>query len=191
VLAGVCTARDGGTGAPHTEIMWGFTEQDLGARRRPSNPFEREPSAARVLRVDCIRSAGAAALRRPGDRLMHASPRHGLTHRGEDLPPPVATGLPTGCGCAVTAFRRSHLETALDIMRPDRVPVALVWFRPAFTLARLGPALRSHAPLTGVRTSDKDIASESGLVRGTVRLSGLVGGGYVGWPYSRAARAAV
>src|SRR5262245_40414157 len=26
--------------------MWGFTEQDLGARRRPANPFEREPSEA-------------------------------------------------------------------------------------------------------------------------------------------------
>src|SRR5262249_38897696 len=30
----------------------------------------------------------------------------------------VATGLPTGCGCAVTACRRSDLRTALDIMRP-------------------------------------------------------------------------
>jgi hypothetical protein len=29
--------------------MWGFAEQDLGARRRPPNPFEREPSESRVL----------------------------------------------------------------------------------------------------------------------------------------------
>jgi hypothetical protein len=29
--------------------MWGFTEQDLGARRRPPNPFEREPSEAQVF----------------------------------------------------------------------------------------------------------------------------------------------
>ena len=34
------------------------------------------------------------------------------------LPPPVATGLPTGYGCAVTACRRLPLGTALDIMRP-------------------------------------------------------------------------
>jgi hypothetical protein len=30
-------------------------------RRRPLNPFEREPSEARVRRFDCTRSAGAAA----------------------------------------------------------------------------------------------------------------------------------
>jgi hypothetical protein len=29
--------------------MWGFTEQDLGARRPPI-PFEREPSEARAFR---------------------------------------------------------------------------------------------------------------------------------------------
>jgi hypothetical protein len=63
VLAGVCPARDGGTGAPRSGIMWEFTEQDLGACRHPPNPFEREPSAARVLRVDCARSGGAAAQR--------------------------------------------------------------------------------------------------------------------------------
>src|SRR6516162_8025033 len=34
------------------------------------------------------------------------------------LPPPVATGLPTRCGCAVAACRRLLLGTALDIMRP-------------------------------------------------------------------------
>ena len=43
VLAGVCTARNRGTGAPRSGIIWGFTEQDLGARRRPPNTFEREP----------------------------------------------------------------------------------------------------------------------------------------------------
>ena len=32
-------------------------------RRRPPNPFEREPSEARVLTFDCARSAGAAAQR--------------------------------------------------------------------------------------------------------------------------------
>src|SRR5262249_5454498 len=42
VLAGVGRARDGGTGAPRTGIMGGFTEQDPGARRHPANPFERE-----------------------------------------------------------------------------------------------------------------------------------------------------
>jgi hypothetical protein len=26
--------------------MWGLTEQDLGARRRPPNPFQPEPSEA-------------------------------------------------------------------------------------------------------------------------------------------------
>ena len=30
-------------------IMSGFTVQDLGARRRPPNPFEPEPSAARTF----------------------------------------------------------------------------------------------------------------------------------------------
>jgi len=34
------------------------------------------------------------------------------------LAPPVATGLLTGCGCAVTACRLSHLGTALDILSP-------------------------------------------------------------------------
>ena len=34
------------------------------------------------------------------------------------LAPPVATGLTTGCGCAVTACRRWLVGTALDIMRP-------------------------------------------------------------------------
>jgi hypothetical protein len=42
VLAGVCIAGDGGTGAPRTGILWGFTEQDLGACRHPLNSFERE-----------------------------------------------------------------------------------------------------------------------------------------------------
>ena len=58
-------------------------------------------------------------------------------NRVRTLPPPVATRLPTGCGCVVTACRRSHLGTALDIMRPDRVPVTLAWFRPALTLVSL------------------------------------------------------
>jgi hypothetical protein len=59
--------------------MWGFTEQDLGARRRPPNPFERDPSGASVLRVDRGRSAGAAAQRRHEDRITHASLRRGLS----------------------------------------------------------------------------------------------------------------
>ena len=29
--------------------MWGFTEQDLGARRRPPNPLERAASEARAF----------------------------------------------------------------------------------------------------------------------------------------------
>ena len=73
VLVGVYTAPDRGTGEPRSGIMWEFTEQDLGARRRPPNPFEPEPSAACLLRVDGPRSAGAAAPRRPGGKIMHAS----------------------------------------------------------------------------------------------------------------------
>src|SRR5271166_1738056 len=42
VLAGVYIARDGGTGAPRTGIMGGSPERDIGARRHPPNPFERE-----------------------------------------------------------------------------------------------------------------------------------------------------
>jgi hypothetical protein len=45
VLAGVSIARGGGAGAPHTGIMEGFLEQDLGARRHPPNPFERKDIA--------------------------------------------------------------------------------------------------------------------------------------------------
>jgi hypothetical protein len=70
------------------------TEQDLGARRRPPKPFEREPSAARVLRINCARSDGAAARRRPGVRIIHASPRRGLTHPGQDPPAAGCHGAP-------------------------------------------------------------------------------------------------
>ena len=53
-----------------------------------TEPWEPEELEAvvrtRVLGVDWARSAGVAAQRRPGDRIMHASLRHGLTHRGED-----------------------------------------------------------------------------------------------------------
>jgi hypothetical protein len=63
VLAGVCTVQDGGTGAPRAGKMWGVTERDLGARRRPSNPFERAPSEAERSEIDCARMAGAAARR--------------------------------------------------------------------------------------------------------------------------------
>jgi hypothetical protein len=49
VLAGVSIARDGGTGAPRTGIMGGSPEQDLGARRHPPNPFEREHIAPLFL----------------------------------------------------------------------------------------------------------------------------------------------
>ena len=95
VPAGVCTARDGGAGAPRTGTMWGFPERDLGARRRPPKPLEREPSEARaVLRVDCARSAGAAARRRAGGRVMHALVRRGLTRRCEDPPAASRHGAP-------------------------------------------------------------------------------------------------
>ena len=45
---------------------------------RPPNAFQREPWKARGLRVDGARSVGVAAPRRPGDRIMHVSLRHGL-----------------------------------------------------------------------------------------------------------------
>jgi hypothetical protein len=89
LIAGVCPARDGGTGAPRSGIMWGFTEEDLSTRRRPPSSFEPKPPEARVLRVDCARRAETAAQRQPVDSVMHASLRHGLTHRCED--PPAAS----------------------------------------------------------------------------------------------------
>jgi hypothetical protein len=49
---------------------------------------------ARVPRVDCARSAGAAALHRPHDRIAHSSLRHGKTHRGEDRPAASRHGAP-------------------------------------------------------------------------------------------------
>jgi hypothetical protein len=35
------------------------------------------------------------------------------------LAPPVAAGLPTGCACAVTAWRLTHLGPAFEIMNPS------------------------------------------------------------------------
>src|SRR5262249_61257107 len=46
LAASVDPARDGGTGAPRSRIVWGFTEQDLGARRRATNLVEPKPSEA-------------------------------------------------------------------------------------------------------------------------------------------------
>jgi hypothetical protein len=68
--------------------------------------------------VDCARSARAAARRRPGDRIMHASLRHSLTHRCEDPPAAGRHGAPYRVRPRATTRRRSHLGTALDIMRP-------------------------------------------------------------------------
>ena len=81
----------------------------------PSSPSRRK---AHVLRVDCARSAEAAVQRRPGDRIMRASLRPGLTHRGEDRPAASRHGATHRVGCAVAACRRWLLGTALDIMRP-------------------------------------------------------------------------
>jgi hypothetical protein len=75
-------------------------------------------ASAHVLRVNCVRSAEVAAQRRLEGKIMRASLRHGLTHRCEEPPPLAATGLPSGCGSAVTACRRLFLGTALDSMRP-------------------------------------------------------------------------
>jgi hypothetical protein len=72
VLAGVCPARGRGTGAPRTGIVWGITEQDLGARR-PPNPFEREPSEGRVFRGSM---APGRLGQRPGNDLMIGSRTH-------------------------------------------------------------------------------------------------------------------
>ena len=57
--------------------MWGFTEQDLGARRRPPNPFELELPEAQVFRGSI--APGRLAQRRHGDRITHASLHHGLS----------------------------------------------------------------------------------------------------------------
>jgi hypothetical protein len=62
VPAGVCTARDEGTDAPRTGIMWGSpsrTSVRAAVHQTPSSA----KSGARVPRVDCARSAGAAAQR--------------------------------------------------------------------------------------------------------------------------------
>ncbi len=85
----------------------------------------------------------------------------------------------------IVGDRTSKWHHCFSISRAFRHPCSM------FALTRPGPDLRSHASLTGVRISTKKIAYESGLVGGTVRLSGLVGGGYVGCPFSRAAHAAV
>src|SRR5262249_38369301 len=58
----------------------------------------------------------------------------------------VAARLLTGCGCALTACRRSHLGTALDIIRPDRVPVTPAGFRPALALVSLVASLVLGTP---------------------------------------------
>jgi hypothetical protein len=75
--------------------MGGFTEQDLGARGQATKPLPaRAIGSARGLRVDCARSAGAAAPRRSGDRITQASLRPGLTHRCEDPPAASRHGAP-------------------------------------------------------------------------------------------------
>jgi hypothetical protein len=63
---------------------------------RPVQPTSSSPSRQKrsVLRVDCARSAGATARRRPDDRITHASLRHGQTHSIEELPAASRHGAP-------------------------------------------------------------------------------------------------
>jgi hypothetical protein len=67
-----------------------------GPRSAPSTkPLRaRAVGRARVPRVNCARSAGAAARQGPHDRFTHASLRHGLTHRCEDRPAASRHGAP-------------------------------------------------------------------------------------------------
>ena len=81
-----------------------------GDAARPDNVGPRSPPGS--LTTPTSRTNPAAS------RWSATSPCHGLTHRGEDRPAASRHGVRTGCGCAVTASRRLHLGTALDIMRP-------------------------------------------------------------------------
>src|SRR5262249_37415051 len=110
--------------AAHPEHFLTYRRDEAEAAaiaRRPPNPFEPEPSAARTFR-------GWSAPGRLRQRSSDDPGTGSCTHRCamgklsgvRTLAPPVAAGLPTGCGCAVTACRRLDLGTALDIMSPGK-----------------------------------------------------------------------
>jgi hypothetical protein len=57
-------------------------------------------------------------LRRPRSRVVAVGSDAGRRPWNTAEVPEIARGLPTGCGGAVTACRRTHPGTALDIISP-------------------------------------------------------------------------
>jgi hypothetical protein len=90
--------------------MWGFTEQAVGAHCRAPDPFGREPSAVRVLRVDITRPDGAAVQRRPGARIRRASLRPGLGPITKSAPLSIIRTEPLGACQVLSSSRRSAAD---------------------------------------------------------------------------------